>query len=217
MAPAPDNVVEPANTANEVGGSPLASSSSTSAPPVAIASSRAPRTFCEFAQPFPIVPKFAHGQSTSNEPSPRHVLRACVDLVLYEGLPHGLFERDLCESELRTKSTVRRHGELIYAAPIPITAADADALRATFGEAGNYFARDATGMSLCGGFHADYELTWTSSAGEYELHVCFGCYEANLYSPAGLVPFGMRGTHYRPSPPRDTLHPFRVQRPAREW
>lgn len=144
-------------------------------------------------------------------------LRACVDLVLYEGLPHGMFERDLCESELRAKSTVRRHGELFYAAPIPITAADADALRATFGEADNYFARDATGMSLCGGFHADYALTWSSSAGEYELHVCFRCYEANLYSPAGLVPFGMRGTHYRSSPPRDTLHPFRVQRPAREW
>lgn len=144
-------------------------------------------------------------------------LRASSDLVLHEGLPHGLFERALCEAEFHSKSTVERHGHLFYAAPIPLTPADADSLRATFGDPDNFFPRDPDTYSLCGGFHPDYALTWSSGAGAYELHLCFGCYEANLYTPTGPVPFGLRGTHYRSSPPRDTLHAFRVQRPAREW
>lgn len=144
-------------------------------------------------------------------------LRASTDLVLHEGLPHGMFERELCKSELETKSTEVRHGQLFYVAPIPITPADADALRATFCEAGNYYARDPDAMKLCGGFHADYALTWSSGAGEYELQVCFGCHEADLHTPTGLVALDLRHIDPVTGPAHDALHRFRAQRPAREW
>jgi hypothetical protein len=139
-------------------------------------------------------------------------LRSCTDLTLHEGLPHRLFERATFEDERSAKSTEVRHGEFFYVAPIPIGLTDVEAICAVLSDPSGFAERDPDVAKLCGGFHADYAVTWSASGAPYEMHVCFGCNEANLYTTSGLVSLDLISV---PDSAKAILKDFRAQRPPR--
>jgi hypothetical protein len=139
-------------------------------------------------------------------------LRSCTDLTLREGLPHHLFERAAFDDERSAKSTEVRHGEFFYVAPIPIGVTDVEAIRAVLSDPSGFAERDPDEAKLCGGFHADYAVTWSASGAPYEMHVCFGSNEANLYTTSGLVSLDLISV---PDSAKAILKDFRAQRPPR--
>jgi hypothetical protein len=140
-------------------------------------------------------------------------LRSCTDLTLHDGLPHRLFERAAFDDERSAKSTEDRHGQFFYVAPIPIGASDVEAIRAALYESAGFAPRDPTSHELCGGFHADYVVTWSEGSTSYEIHRCFGGHEANLYDEApDPVTSDLTG---RPGTVELVLQDFRAQRPRR--
>src|SRR6516165_3185263 len=75
-------------------------------------------------------------------------------VVLYEGLPHQFFDKDLLEQELKNKKTVKVHDYPFYAETLALKDEDAKRLTELFCAADS-FAK-FRGPKRCGGFHPDY-------------------------------------------------------------
>lgn len=102
-------------------------------------------------------------------------------VVLYEGLPHQFFERDLLACELATKKTVRLHGFPFYAEVLPLKEADAKELTRLFTDVRSF--QPFSGYKKCGGFHPDYAIEWHVGKEIYRCLVCFGCQEIKAFGP----------------------------------
>jgi hypothetical protein len=102
-----------------------------------------------------------------------------ADVTLFEGLPHQMFERDLLASELKSKKTVQQHGFSFYQRPLPLSAADAAALRRLLTSKDTY--ETFGGEKFCGGFHPDYSLAWVLGTQTIHVQICFGCDELKLF------------------------------------
>ena len=110
-------------------------------------------------------------------------LKQADRLVLYEGLPHQMYERQALEAERKAKSTVTLHGFPFYRETLELKAADAERLKALLSDPGSYAAY--SGEKKCGGFHPDHAVEWTAGGRTYQILICFGCFEAKIYSPKG--------------------------------
>ena len=102
-------------------------------------------------------------------------------MTLHEGLPHQLFERELLESERRSKPVRELDGYPFYQAPLALSAEDARRLTQLLSDPAtlNRFS----GEKLCGGFHPDYAVEWQKGSRSYRALLCFGCEEAKLLGP----------------------------------
>lgn len=94
-------------------------------------------------------------------------------LVVHEGLPHHMFEKDLLAKELKRQDVEKIGGYGFYtpAATIPDPAAlkellQSEATLVTFG-----------GEKRCGGFHPDYAVSWKVDQITRQALICFGCHE----------------------------------------
>lgn len=131
-------------------------------------------------------------------------------VILYEGLPHPLFERALVEAEKKDKKTVTIAGWPFYAEPLALKNGDAGKLTDLVGSEKTY--AQFGGEKKCGGFHPDYAVEWRVGKDTYYALVCFGCGEVKVYGPTGggvRTDFGARGDELG-----KLLKPYRKNRPA---
>jgi hypothetical protein len=139
-------------------------------------------------------------------------LQRGAEVTLLEGLPRG---RTLSESETASKLTFVSNGQVFYQRPLPLTELETEAVRIGIGEHALYSRREPGVYKLCGGFHADYALSWISRDGPCEMHFCFGCSEVDLFTPDEKVELDMRGgsTEARRGALGKLLTPHFAQRP----
>jgi hypothetical protein len=105
--------------------------------------------------------------------------------VLYEGLPHQTFERELLARELRSQKTVRHHGYPFYQEPLPLSATDAREVTRVFADPASFHAWG--GPKTCGGFHPDYCMEWHAGGEVYQSLICFGCREVKVFGPGAQL------------------------------
>jgi len=108
-------------------------------------------------------------------------------VVVYEGLPHQMHERELRQHELASGNVVRMEGVPFYAAEIAPTSEDAATLARIVSDPASFAPYG--GYKSCGGFHPDFLVEWrTGPEGTpTRLHLCFGCLEMKAYGPGGEV------------------------------
>jgi hypothetical protein len=133
-------------------------------------------------------------------------------VVVYEGLPHQTYERELLEEEKRTKATVTLHDFPFYREPLDLTEEGAKALRGLLGDARTF--EPFAGEKTCGGFHPDYAVEWSHEGQTTQYQLCFGCGEVKVYGPGGEFRFDLRADARE----RLTrlLRPYRKNRPPFE-
>lgn len=132
-------------------------------------------------------------------------------ITLYEGLPHQVSEKDLLESEIKAKKTVKHHGFAFYAGPLPLKDGDAKSLLALAGNEKSF--QPWAGVKKCGGFHPDYLVEFTAGKDVVRMLVCFGCLEVKLHGPNSEVYVDMSddGLHGL----EKVLKPYRENRPKK--
>jgi hypothetical protein len=122
--------------------------------------------------------------SVSNE------IREAKSLVLFEGLPHPLFEREVLRRELETKEIFRKGDQPFYAKPLSMSENEIHELRKIVSSSRSY--KSYSGIKKCGGFHADYCISWEKEPADYDFLVCFGCEEMEIRGPSSTLKVDLR-------------------------
>ncbi|WZP00055.1 hypothetical protein EP7_001672 [Isosphaeraceae bacterium EP7] len=104
-------------------------------------------------------------------------------LVVFEGLPHPMYEEATFEKELKSQQTIQISGFPFYLEPLDMKVEDLKALRDLLGNRNTYQAY--SGEKKCGGFHPDYAVEWTFEGRVYRCLICFGCFEVRFIDPKG--------------------------------
>ncbi len=117
-------------------------------------------------------------------------IRGSDEVVLYEGLPHDYFERELLAQEIQSKATLKLAGFDFYRETLELNAADAGRLATLLSDSATYEPLRAP--KLCGGFHPDYAVEWRVGADRYQAILCFGCGEVELNGPRIRSRFDIR-------------------------
>jgi hypothetical protein len=99
--------------------------------------------------------------------------------ILFEGLPHQLYEKNVLEKELKTKQTILREGFYFYEQPLAMSNADVKLVTDLFSDLDSF--TPWPGEKKCGGFHPDYCLEWATTAGACRSQICFGCGEVKVF------------------------------------
>ena len=134
-------------------------------------------------------------------------LRGAYSVVLYEGLPHQVYEWQELKQELKSKPVVMIDNYSFYRTQIMLKDADIQRLRVYFDSAESF--KPSIGSKRCGGFHPDYCLQWITLGGNtVNCHLCFGCEELQAH----------QGTEYFhcdmiTQPLKVILYPYRTNRP----
>ena len=69
-------------------------------------------------------------------------------------------------------------------------------------------------MKLCGGYHPDWLIRWTTSDGHtHELQICLGCHEAKMYGSGYRLYCDLADTAYDTF--KTTLSKYTKQRPTK--
>lgn len=118
-------------------------------------------------------------------PSLGETLPQAEGLVLYEGLPHQMYEEDAYRAEVSSAKTIQLAGYPFYQTPLTLRGEDLKSLRAML-EDGDLLD-EFTGEKKCGGFHPDYAVEWSSGGETFRVFLCFGCGEALVEGPRGKV------------------------------
>lgn len=133
--------------------------------------------------------------------------QAAEKVVVFEGLPHPVSERELLAEEKRTKDWWRLHGESFYSAKQTLTVEQRKRLQGVERSIAPW-----SGMKLCGGFHADYAVAWLGKFGVYEMLACFSCGEVRLYGPQMELTGDLKGETAESL--RTFLREFQRERPT---
>lgn len=145
----------------------------------------------------------------SGPPPEARTLAKADHLVLYEGLPHPMYETVALAREKREKPTVDLHGFPFYREPLELKPGDGERLRALLGDPATF--SPYSGEKKCGGFHPDYAVEWSAGDKVYRALICFGCFEARIHGPGGEKTYDVgREVQDRF---RAMLHPYRKNRP----
>ncbi|MCC6145228.1 MAG: hypothetical protein IT368_15585 [Candidatus Hydrogenedentes bacterium] len=112
-------------------------------------------------------------------------VRSSHRATLYEGLPHQSFEAGLLATELAAKATIRIDVYPFYAQTLPLNETWITSLRQVLGSPASYAAWH--GEKLCGGFHPDFAVLWSTPVGELYTLVCLGCEETLTLSSRGRL------------------------------
>jgi hypothetical protein len=101
-------------------------------------------------------------------------------VVLYEGLPHPMWETDTLAAEKKNKKTVEMKLFHFYADPIELKKDDAKEFAKLFSDPASL--KEYTVGKRCGGFHPDWCIEWQAGDEKVQCQVCFGCNEVKLFS-----------------------------------
>ncbi len=136
-------------------------------------------------------------------------IRNAECVVLFEGLPHQGWERELLEKELRTMQTVQFHGFPFYSQPLPLTKVDAKRLTDLYCDPKTF--HPWRGQKKCGGFHPDYCIEWHVGEQVYQCLLCFGCDEAKVFGPGVELYYDINRSPFEEL--KLVLKPYRKNRP----
>jgi hypothetical protein len=106
-----------------------------------------------------------------------HVSGGVEKFMVYEGLPHPFEGKHFVASEILKLPTVVIDEEWFYLPARPLPAEDMARLLRMFG-AGLF--KPWRGFKFCGGFHADYAVSFESGGNSWLVLFCFGCHEARI-------------------------------------
>lgn len=138
------------------------------------------------------------------------LLKRIKSPVVYEGLPHQVWEKELLRSELASKKTRKLYGYDFYEAPIRLDEPRARKLLATLAEPKLFQPYEGKFCS----FHPDWAVQWKDSSGTYALLLCFGCHEAAFFrKDEKLVADLTEGGYQKLA---KTMSAFRTARPPTE-
>ena len=113
-----------------------------------------------------------------------NAVRHADAILLYEGLPHQLYEEDLLANELRTKPTREFGGYSFYKDHLSLKAIDAARLVDLLEDSTAWKAIPPDSPTKpCGGFHPDYAVELQRGTARWYVLICFGCGEATIISP----------------------------------
>ncbi len=145
----------------------------------------------------------------SGAPPETATLKQADRLVLYEGLPHQMYESQALAAEKKSKPTVTLHGFPFYRETLDLKPGDGARLEALLSDRHTF--APYSGEKKCGGFHPDYAVEWSAGGQTYHALICFGCFEAKVYGPK-------RGSIYDVGADvqkqfKDLLTPYRKNRP----
>jgi hypothetical protein len=134
----------------------------------------------------PIVAEEAAAESTKVEDVKAIIATAAKadKVILYEGLPHPLFEKKQLKVE-KEKKTIEIAGWPFYAEPLELKEGDGKKILDFVGNEKMYV--QFRGEKKCGGFHPDYAIEWRVGKDKYHLLVCFGCSEFKVYGQGKAV------------------------------
>jgi hypothetical protein len=145
----------------------------------------------------------------SGAPPETATLKQAGRLVLYEGLPHPMYEAQALAAEKKAKPTVTLHGFPFYRETLDLKPGDRERLEAMLSDRHTFSAY--SGEKKCGGFHPDYAIEWSASGQTYQALICFGCFEAKIYGPKGGTTYDVgSGVQNRF---KELLTPYRKNRP----
>jgi hypothetical protein len=132
-------------------------------------------------------------------------LKQADRLVLFEGLPHQMYEPKALEAEKKAKPTVTLHQFPFYQDPLELKADDDQRLRSLLGDRASF--EPYSGEKRCGGFHPDYAVEWSAGGQTYQALVCLGCWEIKIYGPKGETIYDIRNdARNQLKPLFDSLH-----------
>jgi hypothetical protein len=155
---------------------------------------------------------FALGCYQDNHLALTKAVRQVDRVVLYEGLPHQMFESHLLKEERRNKAIQELNSNSFYQEPLPLPAEDAKQLSAVLGESATY--KPFSGEKMCGGFHPDYAVEWHVGRDRHRALICFGCREVKLFGPGLESRHDLdRGAYEKL---RKILKDYRKNRPSQE-
>lgn len=116
--------------------------------------------------------------------------RAASRVEIFEGLPHPHWERASLARERRRADTFENNGFRFYSPAMSLPLSQQRQLLSRALKDSTY--RQWMGPSFCGGFHPDYLVRFHSDTGIIDLHLCFGCAEAEFFENGILSHLNLR-------------------------
>lgn len=95
------------------------------------------------------------------------------EIVIFEGLPHQTWQPDKLKEELK-RPDVTKIGNFPFYTPA-LKATNEDELKRLLGSPASI--QPYRGGKLCGGYHPDYNVSWTVGSITYHAQICLGCHE----------------------------------------
>jgi len=141
----------------------------------------------------------------------RKSLATASKLVVYEGLPHQLFEQAVMQRESERPDVTRIAGYPFYTPAV--SAKNEELLEKLLSDPKSIDVW--IGEKWCGGFHPDYSVSWTSGGNTYSALICFGCEEV-IFSE-GTRRFRYELAHEACDAFERDLASYRSKRPERKF
>lgn len=148
------------------------------------AASVEPSTFPDFDAP-ELTEEFLNSPERRQDPEFQAMLsawRALADEVagarprLLEGLAHPFWKKAQFRRQVRAGGHVRIDGSYFFAQPVQLSRESADRLWSLLGSPeGAATFRPEFGKKGCGGFHADWVVTWHRGRVVMHAQICFTC------------------------------------------
>ncbi len=117
----------------------------------------------------------------------RTTVSAAKSLLIYEGLPHQMWDRELLATEIKRKDTTEIWDFPFYTPSVDAT--NADELRKLLSNPASL--RVYRGQKSCGGYHPDFCISWQAGKVNYYALICFGCHEIVFYNGKNSVNYDL--------------------------
>jgi hypothetical protein len=137
-------------------------------------------------------------------------LKESEDCLLYEGMPHQMYEANALQKEIAAKKTIIRDSFNFYQQPLAWKGGDEKLVEKLISDSASF--SPFQGEKKCGGFHPDYCLEWQTAAGAYSVLLCFGCGEVKVLGPNLAARWDLANDAAEKL--QNALKPYRTNRPA---
>ena len=107
----------------------------------------------------------------------RTTLLESEQVMIFEGLPHQAWESDLLQIEKQREDTTLIWEYQFYSPSIELD--NTDGVKNILGEKESILL--FSGPKLCGGFHPDYCISWSTNKKRFYCLICYGCDELVFY------------------------------------
>ena len=132
---------------------------------------------------------------------------AATSLVVFEGLPHQMWDKDLLAIEVKRKDT-RKIWEYPFYTP-GVEAKNGNELRTLLSNPATLIAYH--GPKNCGGYHPDYCVSWQADEATHYALICFGCHEIVFYDGEAFLIYDL--PDFALERYKDLLSIYAVKRP----
>ncbi len=121
-------------------------------------------------------------------------LRNARQVTLLEGLPHPEVDSHLFLTERVKENSHLELGEAVYDDALPLGSAESEAITQVLLRAESI--ETYRGSKRCGGFHADFVVTWHTAECNARALICFGCGEIRIDAGGVAETYDLNETAY---------------------